>query len=296
MTKTTRAALLALPVAAVAVPVGGAYATDGKDRDPAGTKAVRESRHEIAQWLRYEGKDKKAAEDMVAELKAQYEAPSKAVLEEIRVEVGVREPTDAEIAAAIDYIVHETIKDERRKLVRGRAAAGSGAHGAGLLELLGMPAADAACPATTDPGYKQVRIGIGGGRYDGHSFNGGSELYDVRATEDTRSCEKTYEPHFRDEDRPHPVLDAVCDRAREVMHGRVHDVESFTIRNNSQIKFDNTWSPTHGYDYPEYWVRGFHGTAAKAYVPGQTVHVSSTWNRMMDTPDTNRSLAKSRVP
>ena len=294
MNKTAKAALLALPVAAAAVPVGGTHAADDKDRDPAGTKAIREFKHEIAQRLRYEGKDKKAAEDMVAELKIKYEAPFKAVPEEIRTAAGVREPTDAEIAAAIDYITYETIKDEKRKLVRERAAAGSGAHGAGLLGLLGIPVADAACPATTDPRYKQVRIDIDGGRYDEHSFNGGNKLYDVRVTEDSRSCEKTYDLHFYDED--HPYLDALYDKVRYVLYGRVHDVESFTIKNNRQIEFDETWSSAHNYNHMDWLSRGFHGTTTKTYMPGQTIYVSNTWNHMMDTSDTNRYLTKSWVP
>ena len=39
-----------------------------------------------------------------------------------------------------------------------------------------------------------------------------------------------------------------------------------------------------------------HYTTSQTYTPGQTVYVSNTWNHMMDTLDTNSSLAKVRVP
>lgn len=293
MNKNATVASLALLAAVMAVPLGGTYAAGDKDPDPAGTKTIAEFKQEIRQWLMHESKDKKSLEDKIAELKTKYEALFKAVIEEVRVQTDTRDMTDVEILAAIDYITYETIKDEKRKLVREKAAADSNVDGVDFLRLLGIPVADAACPATTDPKYKQVRIDIDGGRYGSYSFNGGNDLYRIATAENPRTCEKTYELYFRDED--HPSLDAFYDDIRLVWYGRVHDIESFTITNNRQITFDNTWSSTHGYDYSNFFV-GFHGTATKSYTPGQTIYVSNTWNHMMDTLDTNGSLTKVRVP
>lgn len=291
MNGKAKVALLALVAAVVAVPVSGTYAAEDKDSDPAGTKTIQEFKHEIALWLAYEGKDKKSVEAKIAELKTKYETLFKAVIEEIRVATDTRDLTDAEILAAIDYIVYETIKDEKRKIARENAA-NSNADGVAFLGLLGIPVADAACPATTDPKYRQLRIDIDGGLYKSASFNGDNELYFVRTAENSRTCEKTYELHFRDED--HPVSDRLYDSIRSVLYGRVHDIESFTIENNRVIRFDGVWSSTH--DYSAEGVFHLHLTTAKAYMPGQTIYVSNTWNHIMDTLDTNSSLAKKWVP
>ena len=81
----------------------------------------------------------------------------KAVIEEIRVNTGTRSLTENKILAAINYITYETVKDERIKIVHEEA---SGAQDVGFLGTIGITTAEAACPATIDPNYKQVRIDI----------------------------------------------------------------------------------------------------------------------------------------
>ena len=291
MTTNASMALLVLLAIAVVAPAGFAYAADDKDRDPAGTKTIEEFKQDVKRWLMHETKDKKSLDDKMAELKTKYEDLFKSLLSEIREATGTRNMTDAEILAAIDYIVIETVKDEKRKLAHEKAA---NTDAVDFLELLGIPVADATCPATTDPRFKQVRLDIDGGRHATHNFNGGNDLYLVTTSENPRTCEKTYVLYFRDED--HPTWDVFYDHIRLVLYQRMHDIESFTIQNNRTIEFDETWSSTHGYTYTQSFDRGFHGTTTKTYVPGQTIYVSNTWNHMMDTLDTNGSLAKVRVP
>ena len=90
---------------------------------------------------------------------------------------------------------------------------------------------------------------------------------------------------FVDED--HPYLDALYDVLRFDQFNRVHDVESFIIKNNNQIEFDDSWSSSNDYDCLFLGVVGCHETTTKTYIPGQTVYVSNTWNHMMDTSNTN---------
>ena len=293
MTRNVKIASLALLVAAVAVPVGGTYAAEDKDRDPAATKTVQDFKQEVRQWLMHESKDKKSQEDKIAELKTKYEELFKALIKESRVDTGTRELTDAEILAAIDYISYETIKDEKRKIRYDEAGNRGDTVGVAVLRWLGIPVVDATCPTTTDPNFRQVRIDIDGGRYGSYSFNGDNDLYLVTTTTNPRTCEKTYDLYFKDED--HPFLDAFYDNVRQVWYQRVHDIESFTIKNNRVITFDDTWSSTQDYDGIG-GVYAHHYTTSRTYTPGQTVYVSNTWNHMMDTLDTNGSLAKVRVP
>ena len=101
----------------------------------------------------------------------------------------------------------------------------------------------------------------------------------------------THTLYFYGED--HPFLDAFHDGLRWAMYGRTHNIESFTIKSNNQIKFDRTWGGQNGYD--NCW-DGYHYTTTKTYVSGQTVYVSNTWNHVMGTLDTNGSPPKVRVP
>ena len=241
----------------------------------------------------HESKDKKSQEDKIAELKTKYEELFKVLIKESRVDTGTRELTDAEILAAIDYISYETIKGEKRKIRYDEAGNRGDTVGVDVLRWLGIPVVDAACPTTTDPDFRQVRIDIDGGRYGSYSFNVDNDLYLVTTTTNPRTCEKTYDLYFKDED--HPLLDAFYDNFRQVWYQRVHDIESFTIKNNRVITFDDTWSSTQDYD-GTWGGYAHHYTTSRTYTPGQTVYVSNTWNHMMDTLDTNSSLAKVRVP
>ena len=116
-------------------------------------------------------------------------------------------------------------------------------------------------------------------------FNGDNDLYLVLYQDKTSTCERTYTLSFLDED--HPYLDAFYDGIREWHFNRVHDVESFIIKNNNQIEFDDSWSSSNDYDCLTWTQQGCHATTTKTYYPGQTVYVSNTWNHMMDTSNTN---------
>ena len=290
MNKKIKAVLLAALIVAVIAPIGWAYAAETEDDDSADTKTIREFKEEVREWLKHDTKDRKSLEQKVDELNTKYEVLFKAVIEEVRVNTGTRSLTENEILAAINYITYETVKDERIKIMREEAA---GTRNVGFLGAIGIPTAEAACPATTEPNYKQVQIDIDGGTYFIYGFNGNNDLYDVDKDLNAGTCEMTYTLYFYDED--HPFADAFYDGLRQVMYGRTHDIESFTIKNNNQIKFYETWSSTNSYadcvfDFT------CHKTTTKTYVPGQTVYVSNTWNHMMDTSDTNRSLQKVSVP
>ena len=46
-----------------------------------------------------------------------------------------------------------------------------------FLEWLGVQTASAACPSTTSPVYKQLRLDIDGGTYNNNTYNGDNDLY-----------------------------------------------------------------------------------------------------------------------
>lgn len=60
MGKVVWAASLAALASVAAVLVGGTYAADYKDPDPAGAEHMREFKQDVAQRLRHEGGDKKS--------------------------------------------------------------------------------------------------------------------------------------------------------------------------------------------------------------------------------------------
>ena len=205
-------------------------------------------------------------------------------IEDARVTSNTDTLTDEEIKAAILYIVDETIKDEKLKLRQEDNSANR--LDVDFLSYFGIQMAQAACPTTTHPTYKQLEIDIDGGTYDNnHYFNGDNDLYLVLYQDKTSTCERTYTLSFLDED--HPYLDAFYDGIREWHFNRVHDVESFIIKNNNQIEFDDSWSSSNDYDCLTWTQQGCHATTTKTYYPGQTVYVSNTWNHMMDTSNTN---------
>lgn len=122
MDDATKVMLLTLSaglVAVVAVPVVATHAADG------GLDGIRPSmafKQDIAEWVRDESEDKKSQEELIEEISAKYSAPFRDVIEGIRVATGVRDLSEDEILGAIDYIVIEGIKEEKRKFAREQAA------------------------------------------------------------------------------------------------------------------------------------------------------------------------------
>lgn len=283
--KNSMAAVL-LPLAALAVPSPG-MGLAGADGMAGDEKARQDFKDDVKEWLQDTDEYKASSGEKAAELHGGYDALLRATIEQARVESGTRELSEAEVQDAIKYIIYETMKDERLKIIRAESAA----QKVDLLEPLGIQAAYAACPRTVDPNYLQLAVDITGGSMGGYAsmdysvfeFEGGNTLYKQRTSDNPITCERTYELHFHDED--HPTLDKAYDLVRLIMYGRTHDIEAFTIRNNSQIVFDDVWSGSKG--YADCFARDCHHTATKAYAPGQAIYVSNTWNHMMDTVDTN---------
>ncbi len=224
------------------------------------------------------------------EIKAEYDEFFSTVIEQSRVDSETRNLTDVEIAAVKNYIFDETIKDEKLKALQESNYADR--IDVSFLDWFGIQTASAACSSTTNPTYKQLRLDIDGGSIGWlYHFNGDNDLYLVSYNDNSVDCERTYSLYFYDED--HPTLDAAYDRVRIIMYDRIHDIEIFTIKNNNQIEFDNTWSNSWDYLCTTIYC---HATTTKPYTPGQIIYVSNTWNHMMDISDTNRSLSKVSVP
>jgi len=251
-------------------------------------------KEDIKQWLQDLDEDKRSRAEKTEELKQNYNELLLDTIEHVRVLTATRDLTLEEKKAAIQYIIDETIKDERLKLARD---GGSDSRlDTEFLGLFGIPTAHATCPATTPPTYQQVELDIDGGTYGEYTFNGDNDLYLVEPADDPIRCERTYTLSFEDED--HPFLDPLYDGLRLILYQRIHDIESFTIRNNNQIIFDNVWSSNNQYDCLEGLANsiGCHRSGTLNYTPGQTIYVSNTWNHMMSTSDTNPSLTKVSVP
>ncbi len=224
------------------------------------------------------------------EIKAEYDEFFSTVIEQARVDSETRNLTNAEIINVKKYIFDETIKDVKLKALQESNYADR--IDVSFLDWFGIPSASAACSSTTNPTYKQLRLDIDGGSIGWlYHFNGDNDLYLVSYNDNSVDCERTYSLYFYDED--HPTLDAAYDRVRIIMYDRIHDIEIFTIKNNNQIEFDNTWSNSWDYLCTTIYC---HATTTKPYTPGQIIYVSNTWNHMMDISDTNRSLSKVSVP
>lgn len=225
------------------------------------------------------------------DLKNKFDSLLRNSIEQVRVSTGTNELTENEIKSIIDYIIIETYKDEKIKHIKSTTNIKSLNIVSG--ELLGIQYAEAICPTTTNPTYKQVTIDIDGGDYGGYTFEGSNDLYLVTYSMNNSTCEKTYTLYWYDED--HPYLDSLYDGIRQSWYGRIYDIETFTIKNNNTIEFDNAWSSTNDYDCLSWNIAGCHSTTTKSY-SGGTVYVANTWNHMMDTSDTNTSLSKVSVP
>ncbi len=276
-------------IAAAVLPLGVAGMADAAaDREQ--TKEGFKS--DVKQWLQSLDADKQSRAEKAEELKRDYNEFLLDTIEHVRVLTGTVDLTLEEKKAAMQYIVDETIKDERFKLATDGDSGGDRLDSE-FLDLLGIQTAQATCPATTNPTYRQLAIDIDGGTYGGHAFNGDNGLYLVLYEDDPGSCERTFTLSFYDED--HPTLDALYDGLRFFLYNRVFDIESFVIRNNSQIIFDNSWSSGNQYACLD-GAEGCHDSGTLSYTPGQMVYVSNTWNHMMSTSDTNPSLTKVSVP
>lgn len=184
--------------------------------------------------------------------------------------------TDKDIQAMMYYAITETMKDEYIKdKFDGNEEDSITNTVSDILIMFGLQEAYATCPSTTNPSYKQEIIDINGGAYGGHYFNGDNDLYLVLYTDNASTCERTYSLSFYDED--HPEYDAAYDALRWIIFNRTFDIESFTIRNNNEIIFDNTYSSYRDFDCLQNGA-GCRYTHTKTYNPGSTVYVSNTWN------------------
>lgn len=136
--------------------------------------------------------------------------------------------------------------------------------------------------------WKQVTVDItGGSGYDDagkyYNVNGDNDLYQVQA-EYTATWVR-YTLYFEDEDHPDPLTDAAYDAWRWLYYGRIEDIESFTVENNT-INFNGIWDNDKTYAEPI----GQHGNKTRSY--GTTVYVSNVWNHAMDKYDNNPSMGK----
>ena len=224
------------------------------------------------------------------EIKVEYDEFFSTVIEQARVDSETRNLTDVEVAAVKNYIFDETIKDERLKTLQESDYADR--IDVSFLDWFGIPSASAACSSTTNPTYKQLRLDIDGGAFWLYTFEGDNNMYGHTYYDNSSICERTFVLYFTDED--HPLIDDLYDGLRMELYDRIYDIEIFTIKNNNQIEFDNTWSASNDYGcfIGSINAPGCHGTITKTYTPGQTIYVSNTWNHMMDIIDANPGLSK----
>ena len=165
------------------------------------------------------------------EIKSQYDEFFEAVIEHARADSETRSLTDAGVTGAKSCIFAETIKDEKLKALQ-KSNSSNRVNDVSFPEWFGIQTASAVCP-TTNPNYKQLQLDIGGGTYNNNTYNGDNDLYLVLYQDNSSTCERTYTLSFLDED--HPTLDSFYYGLRLFMFNRTFDVESFTIKNNSQI-------------------------------------------------------------
>ncbi len=133
--------------------------------------------------------------------------------------------------------------------------------------------------------YPDVYGGSGWTSIWPYIVDGGNDLYlvDIYYNETTT----VYVLHFRDEDHPNPLVDKVYDAIRLLTYGRIEDVETIYVVNNT-IVFPDIWDNNKPYAYPI----GQHGYIQRPYTPQVVIYVSNVWNHAMDTIDKNPSLDK----
>ena len=291
-TKNTKTILFASLIAAMLLPFSAMeFADANTNADDVKTKE--DFKQDVKDWIRSQNGETKA--EKISSLKIEYNEFLLELITKVLADTDLQSVSDKEVEALIHYAITETIKDEyiKNKFEENEKDSLTNAV-FDMLSIFGLQEAHATCPATTNPSYKQENIDIVGGSYGGHYFNGDNDLYLVLYSDNSSTCERTYSLSFYDED--HPEHDALYDAVRWVIFNRTFDIETFAIKNNNQIVFDDTYSSSNDFDCLEELVYGCHETHTKTYYPGSTVYVSNTWNHMMNTYDTNPSLTSVSVP
>ena len=292
ITKTTKTILFVGIIAAMILPFSVMDYAEAKSDNSNDKKTKQDLKNDVKKWLEDTNKNKKSHGEKSKETKTKYNTLLRESIEEIRIQTNTNILTENEIQGAISYIFQETVKDEKLKIAKKNNSVKS--LDIDFLEEFGIQMAEAACPNTTHPKYKQLKIDIDGGSHGGYTFNGDNDLFGVVYSDNSSTCVRTYTLYFQDED--HPYLDAFYDALRISWYQRIMDIESFDIKNNNQIIFDNTYSSSNDFDCLAWDIAGCHSTATKTYSPGATIYVSNTWNHMMHTSDTNTLQLKVTVP
>ena len=293
MKNPTTTILFALLVVATLLPFSMMEFANAKTNEDDDIKTKEDFKQDVKDWIKSQNDETKA--EKISSLKTEYDELLSGLAEQALARAGMQYVSDNEKQALIHYAVTETMKDEyiKNKFEENKKDDITNVV-FDVLSVFGLQQAHATtCPSTTNPTYKQENIDIAGGSYGGHHFNGGNDLYLVLYSDNSSTCERTYSLSFYDED--HPNFDAAYDAIRWIMFNRTFDIESFTIRNNNQIIFDNTYSSSNDFDCLQE-IEGCHLTHTKTYHPGSTVYVSNTWNHMMNTYDTNPTLTSVSVP
>ncbi len=81
-----------------------------------------------------------------------------------------------------------------------------------------------------------------------YNVNGGNNLYQISVEYTTNYVKYTL--YFKDEDHPDPTWDAIYDAWRQILYGRIEDIESFTVKDGI-IFFDDIWD--NNKTYAEWW-------------------------------------------
>ena len=284
-------------IVALVLPFSGMDFAEAQKAPKLGDKKIEEKtkddfKNDLKQWIKDTSDDKKSNEEKATETKTEYDKVLRDLIEQIRIETSTNELSEVEIKSAMEYIFQETVKDEKLKIVNDENT--STTLDVDFLESFGIQTAQAVCPTTVNPVYKQVSIDINGGTYGGFTFGGGNGLTSVTYTDNSSTCTRTYTLTFNDED--HPRADAFYDGIRQNLYHRIADIETFDIKNNNEIIYVRTFSLTDDFDCLRGWAIGCHNSGTQTYTPGDTIYVSNTWNHMMSTSDTNSSLTKVTVP
>lgn len=289
--KSAKTILFASLIAAMLLPFSAMEFADARTNGD-DVKTKEDFKQDVKDWVRSQNGETK--DEKISSLKTEYDELLLELIAKALVDADLQSVSDKETQALIHYAVTETIKDEyiKNKFEENENDALTNAV-FNMLSIFGLQEAYATCPSTTNPSYKQENIDIVGGSYGGNYFNGDNDLYLVLYSDNSSTCERTYSLSFYDED--HPGHDAAYDALRWVLFNRTFDIETFAIKNNNQIIFDNTYSGSNDFDCL-LWGGGCHLTHTKTYYPGSTVYVSNTWNHMMNTYDTNPSLTSVSVP
>ncbi len=133
--------------------------------------------------------------------------------------------------------------------------------------------------------FRQSKIDIDGGTLNDYKFEGDNKLISVDRNT-LKNCSVEYTLTFKDED--HPKWDSKYDSVRGDHYGRIQDIETFIVKQNDKVQYDDIWSDDKSYDYLLFGIFGQH-----AYHTGdfdRVMYVANTWNHAMDTENTNPDL------